>query len=401
MYLLHGTNTRSALKIASEDVRLNLSKSGGALGPGLYLSESVTKSDEYASDTLSGTAHGIPDPYYQGIFAMLVMRVTMGKVHQTTKFFSEPEKRVVMNALRDQQYDSVLGDRRRSRGTYREFCVFKKEQIYSEYVVFYRRIYYADTVRAVPRPMSADAGGRLREGSFQFQVPSYWVNFHKNPHIEPFHEEHPVRPRGIALLQHTLQLLSGSKDLRVREATRLEHSSMLCEYVALKLWIRSRGVMRSAVSMEAVFTDALQADAFSAVASKVAFSLENIDGDINETFLWCPLHPQANGEMRRIREMANVVRETRLLCVNPWDALRYVNPCRDGCRVLCLCRVVCGEMAGTPGTHIHDSEYHVDKHDCRYYKLADHRQIYPEMMVLVDGVRDDGTYRMRYRDGGC
>jgi hypothetical protein len=153
--------------------------------------------------------------------------------------------------------------------------------------------------------------------------------------------------------------------------------------------------------MEAVFTDALQADAFSAVASKVAFSLENIDGDINETFLWCPLHPQANGEMRRIREMANVVRETRLLCVNPWDALRYVNPCRDGCRVLCLCRVVCGEMAGTPGTHIHDSEYHVDKHDCRYYKLADHRQIYPEMMVLVDGVRDDGTYRMRYRDGGC
>merc|ERR1712054_314327 len=181
MYLLHGTNTRSALKIASEDVRLNLSKTGGALGPGLYLSESVTKSDEYASDTLSGTAHGAPDPYYQGIFAMLVMRVTMGKVHQTTEFFSDPEKRGVIDALRDQRYDSVLGDRRRSRGTYREFCVFKKEQVYSEYVVFYRRIYYADTVRAVPRPMSADAGGRLRQGAFQFQVPSYWVNFHKNP----------------------------------------------------------------------------------------------------------------------------------------------------------------------------------------------------------------------------
>merc|ERR1719230_430964 len=144
MYLLHGTNTRSALKIASEDVRLNLSKSGGALGPGLYLSESVTKSDEYASDTVSGTAHGAPDPYYHGIFAMLVMRVTMGKVHQTTEFFSVTEKIAVMDALRDQQYDSVLGDRRRSRGTYREFCVFKKEQVYSEYVVFYRRIYYAD-----------------------------------------------------------------------------------------------------------------------------------------------------------------------------------------------------------------------------------------------------------------
>merc|ERR1712032_1708776 len=74
MYLFHGTNVRSALRIASGKVRLDLSKTEGGLGPGFYLAESITKSDEYASDT-EGPGQEEPDEYYAGVFAMLVMRV--------------------------------------------------------------------------------------------------------------------------------------------------------------------------------------------------------------------------------------------------------------------------------------------------------------------------------------
>ena len=37
-------------------------------------------------------------------------------------------------------YDSILGDRERAVGTYREFVVFNNSACYPEYIVLYRRV---------------------------------------------------------------------------------------------------------------------------------------------------------------------------------------------------------------------------------------------------------------------
>ena len=37
------------------------------------------------------------------------------------------------------EYDSLLGDREKARGTFREFVVYDKDQIYPEYAIIYRR----------------------------------------------------------------------------------------------------------------------------------------------------------------------------------------------------------------------------------------------------------------------
>lgn len=38
-------------------------------------------------------------------------------------------------------FDSVLGDREKCRGTYKEFVLFDSEDVYPEYVIEYQRVY--------------------------------------------------------------------------------------------------------------------------------------------------------------------------------------------------------------------------------------------------------------------
>jgi hypothetical protein len=398
MYLFHGTNTRIALKIASEDVRLNLSKPGGGVGPGLYLSESVTKSDEYASDTSPGSDE--VDPYYGGVFAMLVMRVDMGKMHLTDQFFTDTEKERVMDSVANKMYDSILADRRKATGTFREFCVFDKDQIYTEYVVFYERV-YTDPTFGVPRMRSI-----LGASTFQFQVPSYFVNFHKNPHTESFDEEVPLRPRGMDLLQHTLRIMSGKPELQLVRATRLEHSGMLCEYVNLKLWVKGRGVSNPGAAMKAVLSEDLF-KSFASAAAKSFFSLDNTDRDVNEVYLWAGVAPTSDGQLHSIRAAAAAVRNCLTFFGNPRDALENTASTADGRKSLLLCRAVCGE--------IHQQESHTRSgHDtilvtatrpaaachhyrppCNYFMLRlGAAQIYPEMMAYICEKRIEKCQRL-------
>ena len=44
----------------------------------------------------------------------------------------------------DPVYHSILGDRIKARGTFREFVIFDDDQIYVEYVVFYRRVFVSE-----------------------------------------------------------------------------------------------------------------------------------------------------------------------------------------------------------------------------------------------------------------
>jgi len=403
MYLFHGTNTRTSLKIASEDVRLNLSNPGGGLGPGLYLGESVTKSDEYASDT-SCAGSDDPDEYYGGVFAMLVMRVSMGKVRPTDKFFSDAEKQVLTDRVfRCKDFDSVVCDRRKSVGTYREFCVFDKNQIYAEYVILYERVYQDPAFglsrlrvsgpRPSPPGMSGDGEGVAAQGEvLHFQVPSYWNNFHKNPDRESFDEETVVRPRGYMLIQRTLRLLSGSEGLTLLQATRLENSVMLQEYVAVKLLIRKRdlGISNPGLASKLVLS-AEQSRAFLSAGLQNAFSPENIEEDINEVYVWAGVPLTADGQIPDIRSAAAVVMSGRHFFGNPADAMHHAPALADGRRAVFLCRVVCGEIRQRLHSTEVSTEVGADADTLvsttgighAFTMLFGDTQVYPEMLAHV------------------
>jgi len=391
-YLFHGTNTRASLKIASEDVSLNFASTGGGLGPGLYLSESATKSDEYASDSARPGCDEA-DEYYGGIFAMLLMRVALGEVLVTDKFFSDDEKvQLRQGIVTERLFDSVLADRRKSVGTYREFCVFDSRQIYTEYVILYERV-YADPSFGVPRIWASHP--RQQRDVLHFQVPSYWVNFHKNPDREPFDEEYPLRPRAFDLIQYVLRLITGSEHLCLLQASRYESSAMLQEYVALKLAVRARGVSRPKLASELVLSGRQFRSLISA-GFKSAWSRENIEEDINETYLWAMVPTTTAGSPLDVRSAAAVVRGGGALFGNPADALHGSLSC-GSCQALLLCRVVCGEMHVSPDESpgaaqaaaansvvtTHREPPPAAREYLAFRMLTGPCQIYPEMLVHV------------------
>merc|ERR1711920_34244 len=76
-YLMHGTSPTSALAILATSFKVDFAgKSAGTMfGPGVYLAESSSKADEYAQDDTEGA--------YQGLYAMLICRVSMGRAFIT------------------------------------------------------------------------------------------------------------------------------------------------------------------------------------------------------------------------------------------------------------------------------------------------------------------------------
>lgn len=127
-YLFHGTSPAASKSICENDFRVACagSNTGTLYGKGLYFAESITKADEYAK----------PEGE---VYAVLVCRVIGGNVRYTDEATPDPEE-LVYSCL-DGPYDSVLGDREKCRGTYREFVLFDSEDVYPEYVVEYTRVY--------------------------------------------------------------------------------------------------------------------------------------------------------------------------------------------------------------------------------------------------------------------
>jgi hypothetical protein len=132
--LFHGTRPTSADKICSGDFKIDLagSRAGTLYGNGVYFAERSSKGDEYAGDDEEGV--------YQGLYAMLLCRVTCGNmlycddVRPNTTWLTE------QCTSDGASYHSVLGDREKARGTYREFIIYDKDQAYPEFVIIYRRV---------------------------------------------------------------------------------------------------------------------------------------------------------------------------------------------------------------------------------------------------------------------
>jgi hypothetical protein len=128
-FLFHGTNDEAAASITKGDFLVNLagSNAGTLYGKGVYLAESVSKSDEYTKEN------------GQGERCILVCRATLGAVSYTDEV--APDVDALVESCTKGPYHCVLGDREKCRGTYREIIVYDDDQVYPEYVIWYRRVY--------------------------------------------------------------------------------------------------------------------------------------------------------------------------------------------------------------------------------------------------------------------
>lgn len=128
IYLFHGTSPQAADSIARSDFRISKagSSTGTMFGPGLYLAENSSKSDEYAKEG---------DGVFVGQYAMLICRAVAGRVLTVT----EPGD--YSGKVQSQEYDSVCGDRLSAVGTFREMVFFSEEAVYAEYIAIYVREY--------------------------------------------------------------------------------------------------------------------------------------------------------------------------------------------------------------------------------------------------------------------
>jgi len=128
-FLFHGTNDFAAGKITRGDFLVNLagSNAGTLYGKGVYLAESVSKSDEYTQENSNGER------------CILVCRATLGFVNYNDEIAPDVEK--LVKSCTDGPYHCVLGDREKCRGTFREIIVYDDDQVYPEYVIWYKREY--------------------------------------------------------------------------------------------------------------------------------------------------------------------------------------------------------------------------------------------------------------------
>lgn len=128
--MFHGTKPEAADSIACKHFDMAFACKTGLFGAGLYFAESCSKSDEYAQ----------PDSLDR--FPVIICRVALGRINYC------PDKDPTTDPGRDKlekscvrgEYHSVLGDRVKARGTFREFVVYDHYQVYPHYIVWYTRL---------------------------------------------------------------------------------------------------------------------------------------------------------------------------------------------------------------------------------------------------------------------
>mmetsp|Transcript_14633 Transcript_14633/g.43724 ORF Transcript_14633/g.43724 Transcript_14633/m.43724 type:complete len:657 (+) Transcript_14633:67-2037(+) len=140
VYLWHGCSHEAVAGITEGGFSLSLAGTGAGsmYGNGVYLAECSSKSDEYAQEGEGDDA---------GVFPLLLCRGTLGELLKMTQG-GQATHLMVEAAISCGSYDSVLGDREASVGTYREFVCYAEPQVYPEYVAYYRRSFYVE-----PPPM--------------------------------------------------------------------------------------------------------------------------------------------------------------------------------------------------------------------------------------------------------
>jgi hypothetical protein len=136
-FLLHGTNPDAAENIARGEFGIDLAgtTTGTLYGKGTYFAESVTKADEYAGG--AGGSGDAKDAY--GLCCMLLCRVVGGYVLYNEEV--TPDANALQAKVTSGEYHSILGDREKCRGTYKEYVIFDGDQVYVDYILYYKRVF--------------------------------------------------------------------------------------------------------------------------------------------------------------------------------------------------------------------------------------------------------------------
>jgi hypothetical protein len=126
VYLFHGTSPHAANQIAKSSFGISRAgtSTGTMFGPGIYLAENASKSDEYAKEG---------DGVFVGQYAMLICRAVAGRVLTVTQPGDYSAQ------VKSLEYDSICGDRLSAVGTFREMVFFREEAVYPEYIAIYTR----------------------------------------------------------------------------------------------------------------------------------------------------------------------------------------------------------------------------------------------------------------------
>jgi len=130
MWLLHGTSPDAADGITSEDFDMTRANPSGLFGAGVYFAESVSKSDEYVRGGRFGG---------QEVFPLLLCRVSLGYVYYCDD--PHPNKASLVERCLRREWHSVIGDRKKTSGTFREFIVYDNLQAFPAYIIYYSRQY--------------------------------------------------------------------------------------------------------------------------------------------------------------------------------------------------------------------------------------------------------------------
>jgi len=88
-------------------------------------------------------------------------RSTLGRVHYNDERLPNPDH--LQQSCTGGQYTSVIGDRLKLNGTFREIIVYSDDLVYPEYVVHYERIFFHERFRDIYLQMKK----RQKQGRFR------------------------------------------------------------------------------------------------------------------------------------------------------------------------------------------------------------------------------------------
>merc|ERR1712232_978952 len=128
VWLVHGTSHLAAEGITSDDFDMTRANPSGLFGAGVYFAESSSKADEYVEGR---SVDGME------LFPMLLCRVCLGNMYYCGHL--HPDKRDLENRCIRDKWHSVIGDRKKTRGTFREFIVYDNLQAFPAFIIYYTR----------------------------------------------------------------------------------------------------------------------------------------------------------------------------------------------------------------------------------------------------------------------
>merc|ERR1712216_742554 len=124
-WLLHGSSHAAAEGITTHDFDMTRANPSGLFGAGVYFAESISKADEYVEGARENGRE---------LFPLLLCRVCLGNVYYCD--IRRPDRRALEDGCLNGRWHSVLGDRKKTSKTFREFIIYDNLQAFPAYIIY-------------------------------------------------------------------------------------------------------------------------------------------------------------------------------------------------------------------------------------------------------------------------